>query len=140
MGGELVLNDRMNELGAIMGPRLQYRVGQGDLGIEYRDGLAWRWLDKKITTPERAYHINYQTNFTQLSAVRLSYTYWPKPDWAIELAYESLQTRNPTPFEPEVPFEQRFEGISHSVVSELQNAHGSHIRASFVYVSFLARL
>jgi len=139
-GGELVLNDRLDGLGLTIGPRLQYRIGQGDLGIEYRHGYALRWLSKSIITPEQEYHIDYQANRTEMSSIRVSYTYWPQPNWAVEFAYEHSLTRSPQPFEPEVPFEETFAGVSHLIVDELQWSHGSHTRASYIYLSFLIRL
>ena len=139
-GRELTLGDRLSGMEFTLGPRLQYRLGQGDLGIEYRHGYAWRWLNKTITTSEKVYSIDYQTNRTEMTSIRLSYTYWPRPNWAIELAYEGSQTRNPAPFEPDLPFEETFAGTDHPVVNELQWSHGSHIWASYIYISFFTRL
>lgn len=139
-GGELVLSDRLSGLEFTIGLRLQYRIGQGDLGIEYRHGYAWRWLDKTVTTPEKVYSIDYQANRTEMTSIRLSYTYWPQPDWAVEFAYERSQTRNPAPFEPNLPFEEIFAGTGHPVVNQLQWSHGSHIWASYIYINFLIRL
>ena len=102
------------------GPRLTLRVGQGDLGLEFRYGLMLRDLRQEITgIAGRDYRINYRPTTAQLQAWRLGYTYWPKPRLAVSFAAEIFNTRGTQPFAAESGAEAQLAGEPEAVLNQV---------------------
>jgi len=80
---------------ATIGPRLQIRIGQGDLGLEYRSGLLTQTLQVQATELNgRSHGLQHDWTTARAQAWRLSYTYWPTQQLAISVNGENLSAWN----------------------------------------------
>lgn len=85
------LSFRLPTATATIGPRLQIRIGQGDLGLEYRDGLLTQTLRVQATEFNgRSYAFQHGWTAARAQAWRLSYTYWAMKQLAISINGETL--------------------------------------------------
>jgi hypothetical protein len=82
------------------GVKLMLRLGQGDLGLSYRQGVDLRGMQQQIAGLDQPpISINYRSNVSQSEAIRLSYGYWPQPRLGITLAAEMFQANRTKRFE-----------------------------------------
>ena len=89
------LSFRLPTATATIGPRIQVRIGQGDLGLEYRDGLLAQTLWVEATEfNDQSYSFQHNWMATRAQAWRLSYTYWPTEQLAISINGETLSAWN----------------------------------------------
>lgn len=89
------------------GVKLMLRLGQGDLGLSYRQGVDLRRLRQEISSlGQPAISIGYQPNVSQSEAIRLSYAYWLQPRLAVSLSAEMFHANRIRRFElPQSPQE-----------------------------------
>lgn len=110
----------LNLFAVSAGPRLTLRVGQGDLGLEFRYGLMLRDLRQEVAgIGGRDYRINYRLTTADLRAWRLGYTYWPKPRLAVSFAAEIFNTRGTQPFAAQSGAEARLAGEPEAVLNQI---------------------
>jgi len=85
---------RLPALYLTVGPRVNIRVGQGDLGLEYRTGLLVFTQSVQVQNGmgyEQRFSYNWQNATAR--AWRLSYTYWPTSRLAVSANYELFDSR-----------------------------------------------
>ncbi|WP_282777010.1 hypothetical protein [Phaeodactylibacter xiamenensis] len=89
------LEFRLPALHLTAGPRIQVRIGQGDLGLEYRMGLLTYTQSVQVqnnTGYAQRFSYDWQTAIAE--AWRLSYTYWPTARIAVSVNYELFTSRS----------------------------------------------
>jgi hypothetical protein len=82
------------------GVKLMLRLGQGDLGLSYRQGVDLRSMRQQIASLDQPpISISYQPNVSQSEAIRLSYAYWPQPRLAVSFSAEMFHANRIRRFE-----------------------------------------
>jgi len=85
------LQFRLPTLTMMAGPRIQVRVGEGDLGLEFRTGLLAHTQSVMMKDSYGGkYSLDYNWVFTRAEAWRLSYLFWPTSRLALSANFEAL--------------------------------------------------
>lgn len=91
----IYLQSQLTNLMTTIGPRFQLRIGQGDLGAEYRIGVTMETLRQQLTIgAEEPLALHYGWATARVDAFRISYTYWATERLAIAIGLETMQTLN----------------------------------------------
>ncbi len=85
---------RLPALHLTAGPKVQLRIGQGDLGLEYRMGLLNYTQSVRVqSNSEYIQRFSYDWQTAIAEAWRLSYTHWPTTRIAVSINYELFTSR-----------------------------------------------
>jgi len=88
---------RLPALHLTVGPRVNIRIGQGDLGLEYRTGLLVYTQSAQVRN-RMGYEqrFSYDWQYAVAGVWRLSYTYWAADRLAVSANYELFYSRRGT--------------------------------------------
>jgi hypothetical protein len=105
---------RLPALHSTVGPRVQLRIGQGDLGLEYRMGLlTYTQSVQAQNSAGYAQRFSYDWQTAIAEAWRLSYTYWPAARIAVSINYELFTSRSGEYLNLDAQSAKRLSGNSH---------------------------
>lgn len=105
---------RLPALHFTAGPRVQLRIGQGDMGLEYRMGLlTYTQSVQAQNSAGYAQRFSYDWQTAIAEAWRLSYTYWPAARIAVSINYELFTSRSGEYLNLDARSAQRLSGNSH---------------------------
>ncbi len=89
MGHPAQVNAIINWTVFSFGPKLLLRIGQGDVAMEFRYGLAVRTArTNSVNGTGDSFSIRYKPAAKLFNAIRLGYTYWPKPHFGVTIGVE----------------------------------------------------
>ncbi len=78
-----------------VGPKFNFRLGQGDLGLGIRFGAFLRQPHvRAVSTNNRAYNVKYRYEQTSATALSLDYTYWPQAKFGFFSGLEIMTEGN----------------------------------------------
>ena len=127
---------------ASIGPKVQFRIGQGDLEAELRLGMSRQWLHQESYGPgQRRYAIAYKGLNDEYLAMRAGYTYWPQERFGISVGVEIAEVLggggNSPLHEPRTPLPEAF--ATEPGVSFGMQAGGSYAGMNTLWAGFRYR-
>lgn len=88
-------NFRMKAAMISAGPRFMFRLGQGDLGLSYRAGLAIQNSRQELRHPNRPdLQMKFKSVVSAFHNLELGYAYWVQPRLAIRFSVQASQPYN----------------------------------------------
>lgn len=117
------LDIRSNMFVASIGPQLLFRLGQGDLGLELLYGTGFNTMRlNALAIDGRSYDIKYQSISASSETIKLSYTYWPKPNFGLNFSVASTSIYHRGSFdqiEAKIPLEINYPDTPAEVLEQL---------------------
>ena len=84
---------RIQTATALIAPRLQFRIWQGDLGVALGIGRYRQWYDQKSNSVnDQQYLIKYKGVNNDFFSFRMDYTYWPQRRFGIAVGLETTDS------------------------------------------------
>ncbi|MGH1437869.1 MAG: hypothetical protein ACRBG0_25755 [Lewinella sp.] len=105
-----------------IGPQLFIRIGQGDLGLEYRTGLNLHNARlKAIGFGGEEFDIKYKMQLSRCNAARLSYTYWPTHWFGVQFSTELFvgNTAYSEYYEPRIAYAESYPEINQEALQKI---------------------
>lgn len=125
-----------------IGPQFFIRIGQGDLGLEFRTGLNLHNARlKAVGFGGEELDIKYKMQLSRCSATRLSYTYWPTDWFGVQFSTE-LYVGNMAYseyYEPRIAYAESHPEIDQEALQKISPRESSLLSLNFG-LSFTYRL
>ncbi|MEM1215727.1 MAG: hypothetical protein AAGJ82_08595 [Bacteroidota bacterium] len=105
-----------------VGPKLMLRIHQGDLELAIRTGINLHNARVRATGfSGESIDVTYKLQLSRCSAVRLGYTYWPRPQFGIRAAAELFIGNRTTAdlYEPRTPYATAFPALDTTALQQL---------------------
>lgn len=79
---------KTHRIPAVVGPELNFRIGQGDLSIAAQFGFIYNKSKVFMASPTANYMLRYKPTLDTYNSLSFSYTYWPQERFGVRIGVQ----------------------------------------------------